>query len=54
MELRHRIRAWRRRRSARHAVVPTDPYAQSLATASHLVVLRRSLTTDPSTARWYR
>lgn len=54
MELGHRIRAWRARRAAYRVSPLTDPYAQSLATASHLRLLRHSLTGEHTTARWYR
>ncbi len=53
MELRHRIRTWRARRTTVRAQ-PVDPYAQSLATASHLGMLRRSFTGEQTPARWYR
>jgi hypothetical protein len=33
---------------------PADPYAQALATAGHLEMLRRSLAGEASPARWYR
>ncbi len=54
MEFRHRIRAWRARRVAYRAAAPADPYAQALATASHLTMLRRSMTGEHTPARWYR
>ncbi len=53
MELRQRIRTrWHVRRVARSRTA--DPYAQALATASHLGMLRDDLVGESTPARWYR
>ncbi len=53
MEFRQRIRTrWHARRPAR--IRAADPYAQALATASHLGMLRDDLVGEVTPARWYR
>ncbi len=54
MELYQRIRVrWHTRRAVRNPRA-RDPYAQALAQASHLGMLRDDLIGESTPARWYR